>query len=359
MDSFIASLILNYFTSSHPELAKKLRNFYTHPEEIFSLPLSQLSALVGEKGAERIKKWDRVFSWEEELRIMEKENIKGIPFSSPFYPGLLKEIPLPPLFIYVKGEIPPEIKRSIAIVGTRTPSPYGRLIAETLSRSLAERGVIIVSGMARGIDTFAHRGALEGGETIAVLGSGLLCPYPAENRKLMDKIAERGGVISEYPLSTPPQRYHFPYRNRIISGLSMGVVVVEARKRSGALITASVAAEQGREVFAVPGQIDSPLSEGTNTLIQEGAKLVREWRDVWEEFILLWGEPECKSSLPSLSPEEEEFLKTFPSQPRHLDYLIRKTTFPREKFHSLLLKLISKGRIKELPGKFFVRIWRE
>ena len=301
---------------------------------------------------------DEYINLEEEKNLIEKEKIKIITFDSKNYPSLLKEISSPPVILYYKGEIPVEKWKNIGIVGTRTPSPYGKLIAEKLSTELSSRGITIVSGMARGIDTHAHKGAIEGGgKTIAVLGSGLLRPYPPENKYLMEKIISHGAVISEYPLHTPPWRFNFPRRNRIISGLSVGVIVVEARRKSGALITASLSLEQGREVFAIPGKINSPLSEGTHYLIHEGGKLIRNWEDVWEEFSHIWGKPhkeEDKSTKENLSQEAGKILKVIKNEPLHIDEISQTVGIPSSKIYIYLMELSLKGRIKELPGKFYV-----
>ncbi|HEX68058.1 MAG TPA: DNA-protecting protein DprA [bacterium] len=360
MDAFTGALILNYFLSSAFHLFKKIGRFFHIPQEFLNLPLKDMEKIAGKEMALKLKNWEKYFNVEEEKKIMEKEGIKGIPYFSPYYPQILKEIPDPPLFLYVKGELESNSWRQCAIVGTRTPTPYGKLVAHRLSSQLASRGITIVSGLARGIDTEAHKGALECGKTIAVLGSGLMRPYPCENKNLVEQISRKGAVVSEFPLYTPPYRYNFPRRNRIISGLSAGVVVVEARKRSGALITAHFAIEQGREVFAVPGKVDSPVSEGTLALIQEGAKLVKDWKDIWDELVNLWGKPEenirgDNFSL-SLTPEQEKILSLLTSHPQHFDVLVRKTNLSPQEFYFHLFQLILSGKVKELPGKFYIKV---
>jgi len=201
------------------------------------------------------------------------------------YPVLLKEIFNPPKGLFIKGSIIPKDAGAIAIVGTRTPTAYGIKQCEKISHELAKRGITIISGMARGIDSVAHRSAIKaGGRTIAVLGSGLNRIYPPENKKLYEDISKNGAVISEFASDTPPMPYNFPRRNRIISGMAIGVVVVEAAVRSGSLITANFALEQGRDVFAMPGNINSSRSNGTNALIKDGAKLVEDVSDILDEF---------------------------------------------------------------------------
>ncbi|MBI1983211.1 MAG: DNA-protecting protein DprA, partial [Acidobacteria bacterium] len=223
---------------------------------------------------------------EKEIQEAAKAGCQLLPHGSDDYPPLLRQIPDAPLVLYVRGDVKLLSQHAVAIVGTRRPSAYGSQVGHRLARDLAERRVVIVSGLARGIDSTAHRGALEAnnGKTVAVLGSGADVIYPRENRKLAEKIIETGAVISEFPLGTAPTPENFPIRNRIISGLSLGVVIVEAAEYSGSLITARLAVEQNREVFAVPGNITSAQSFGPNHLIKQGAKLVDQWIDVVEEF---------------------------------------------------------------------------
>ena len=225
---------------------------------------------------------------EEEARILDSMGAEVVGLDEgDRYPRLLSKIPDPPICLFVKGELRPE-EPCVAIVGTRRASNYGRLVAERIARQLASQGICVVSGLARGIDTAAHRGALEAeGRTIAVLGTGLDVAYPPENRDLQGEIAKKGALLTELPPGTMPHPWNFPMRNRIISGLSYGVVVIEAPEDSGALITAATAAEQGREVFAVPGDVMSGRSKGCHRLIKEGAKLAEDASDVVEELSLI------------------------------------------------------------------------
>ncbi len=348
-------LTLNALPGISPHQILNLYRRLGNLKEVFSLSFSTLEKWLSKEKAERIKNWRNFFDLERELRVLDKESISVLTLREEGYPPLLKEIPDPPPVLYVKGEILSQDRKAIAIVGARNCSLYGKTISRTLAEDLASRGITIVSGVARGIDTFAHLGALEsGGRTIGVLGSGLKFPYPPENKKLMENISLQGALISEFPLFTPPFKHNFPRRNRVISGLSLGVVIVEASGRSGALITASFALEQGREVFAVPGKVDSWLSEGTHRLIKEGAKLVDKWEDVWEELTPLLGEPRKKKEKVKITPEEEKVLKVLGKTPLHIDEIMRKSSLPSTVFYRVLLNLQLKGLIKELPGKLFL-----
>lgn len=278
------------------------------------------------------------------------------------YPRMLREIFDPPDVLYCKGQVEVLHKPAVAIVGSRNPSPYGRLTAERLAEDLSSRGLVIVSGLARGIDSAAHWGALRGGETAAVLGSGIEVIYPKENSRMASEIAEKGVVITEYPPRSRPLGYHFPMRNRIISGLSLACVVVEAARRSGSLITARLALEQGREVMAVPGKVTSELSWGPNWLIKSGAKLVQNWEDVaeelpspWREDVLVKREEEI-TSKPTLTVEEKKILaKISPDSPVHIDELVEESEWSISEMLSHLLNLELKGYVKQLAGKNFIR----
>ena len=293
---------------------------------------------------------------------MHKYKIETLTISEKGYPKILKQIYSPPKVLYVKGKILQKDEFAVAIVGSRFASTYGLITAERLGYELASRGVVVISGLAKGIDSAAHRGALKAyGRTIAVLGNGLKTVYPPENKKLADEIIERNGaVISEFPMETPPIGMNFPRRNRIISGLSLAVIVVEAAKNSGALITADFALEQNREVFAVPGKIDSPTSFGTNELIKQGAKLVQTADDVIEELGLKLSDSKTKSDKnilkPNLSSEEAVIYKNLTTEPRYLDEIAQDTSLSVSKAMELLLKLQLKKLVKELPGKNFIKV---
>ncbi|HYQ48557.1 MAG TPA: DNA-processing protein DprA, partial [Thermodesulfovibrionales bacterium] len=256
----------------------------------------------------------------------------------------------------VKGSYRADDRFGIAVVGSRTYSTYGQTVTQKISGELAAAGITVVSGMARGIDTFAHRSALaSGGRTIAVLGSGIDVCYPSENRGLMDKIAVSGCVMSEFPPGTPPNRENFPRRNRLISGLSLGVLVVEAAEDSGSLITASIALEQNREVFAVPGNITAKNSAGTNRLIRQGAKMVTQGRDIIEELapVLRGFIRDEKKRNVELSSGEQEVCTCLSGEPKHIDTLAREIGLPVHRILDILLSLELKGVIRQSDGKRF------
>lgn len=305
------------------------------------------------------------FPWRDtldrELRVIETRGLGLIRFGDGDYPELLGAIHSPPPILYLRGTIRSEDRVAVAIVGSRTASPYGSAMAEQISEGLARRGVTVVSGMARGIDAAAHRAALSvGGRTIAVLGCGLGVTYPPEHTELGDRIAAQGALISEFPIFTPPKPSHFPQRNRIISGLARGIVVIEAGLDSGALITANYALEQGRDVFAVPGQVTSRFSRGCHQLIKAGAKLTESWEDVWEDI-----EPQVAAGAQTmldltpvrspLDPEEVLIIDSLEAGPMQIDDLIERTQLPAGQMASLLLSLMLKGAIEELPGKSFAK----
>ena len=299
---------------------------------------------------------------EAELALAAKRGYQFVALTDPDYPRLLREIPDPPPLLYVYGRLGGN-SANLAVVGSRNATSYGLRTTNDLCRSLASRSLTIVSGMARGIDTAAHKGALSaGGQTIAVLGSGLERIYPAENRRLFHRIAEKGAVVSEFPLQAEPEAHHFPIRNRIISGMSLGTVVVEATRNSGSLITARLAAEQNREVFAVPGSIQSFKSAGSHTLIKQGAKLVEHAQDVIEELLPLVSidqVPENQSGdqpLPNLNSLGEDEIRVYQAldpYPMHIDELARKISMEPGKLLSLLLKLELNGMVEQSPGKLF------
>jgi DNA processing protein len=265
-------------------------------------------------------------------------------------------------FLYVHGRLEGH-SANLAVVGSRNATGYGLSTTKDLCRSLAAHKLTIVSGMARGIDTAAHEGALAArGKTIAVLGSGLERIYPVENRRLFQRIAENGAVVSEFPLMAGPEAHHFPIRNRIISGMSLGTVVVEATRKSGSLITARLAAEQNREVFAVPGSIQSFKSAGSHTLIKQGAKLVEHAQDVIEELVPLVPDNQrlennsadlAKKKMASLSDDEARVYQALDPYPVHIDDLARKISMEPGQLLSMLLKLELNGMVQQSPGKLF------
>ena len=274
------------------------------------------------------------------------------------YPKRLHEIPQPPALIYSWGNLEERDQWAVGVVGTRNPSSYGRSVAYEIASALAQQGLTIVSGLARGIDGIAHKAALEsGGRTIAVLGSGLKNIYPPEHQKLAGAIAERGAVLTEYALDTPPEGRNFPPRNRIISGLSLGVIVVEAGRSSGALITADFAADQGRDVFAIPGDITRRQSAGTNRLIQQGAFPLTDVEDVLEELNLKMVDEavQLELELPD-DPTERLLLGTLGRQPMHVDEIRAQSELSSSEVSSGLAMLEIKGRVKQVGGMYFVRV---
>jgi DNA processing protein len=296
-----------------------------------------------------------------ELSLALEKGYRIVTLTDDAYPVLLKEIADPPPYLYVRGKLP-VIRRCISIVGSRHATSYGLQMTRRLCRDLADLGWSVVSGMAVGIDTAAHQGALAGdGLTVAVLGSGLERIYPPENISLSNRIAENGAVISEFPLHADPDPHHFPARNRIISGMSLGTVVVEAAKKSGSLITARLAVEQNREVFAVPGSVQSFKSSGTHFLIKQGAKLVEHTRDILEELSPMLQEPTpipiaantVETRLSTLPPEEQRVAAALDAYPVHIDDLARQVELPAHAISSFLLSLELKGIVKQLPGKYF------
>jgi len=272
------------------------------------------------------------------------------------YPKLLAEIPDPPPILYVRGELKPEDAWAVAVVGTRRVSTYGREVTRRLVSVLAQSGVTIVSGLARGVDAVAHQTALEvGGRTIAVLGCGIDLVYPPEHRELARRIAAQGALVSEYPLGTQPEPGNFPPRNRIISGLSLGVVITEAGRNSGALITADYAAEQGRDVFAVPGSILSAGCAGTNRLIQDGAKPVLDAADILQELNLTMvaEQKEARQALPT-TETEALILAHLSAEPVHVDDLTRAVGLPVAQVTSTLALMELKGMVRQVGGMKYV-----
>lgn len=304
---------------------------------------------------------------EEEWNTLEKNGIWLLSLDHPDYPSNLKAIPDPPSVLFVRGTIEPRDLVSIAVVGSRAASSAGIAFTEQLCADLARQGVTVVSGFAIGIDSAAHRGALKAnGRTLAVLGCGLDIDYPRENGRLREEIVRSGALVTEFPLETLPAAGHFPMRNRIISGLALGVVVVEAAERSGSLITARLALEQGREVFAVPGPARHYRSTGPHRLLKQGAKLVESAEDILEEIRHLirpsWapsGQPSASTTVirpvPEMTSEETDIWKVLDDQPRHIDEICRALQWPVSKVMAVLLTLELKEIVRQLPGKYFTR----
>ncbi len=357
---------------------KTLLAAFPSPREVFSAPAAMLQAVpgIGPKTAAHIRAFSDWKTAEQEIRRTAKLGASIVTCADPGYPRNLLNIYDYPPFLYVRGSLVPD-EITVALVGSRLASPYGRYVTENLSRELTLQGVTVVSGLARGIDAAAHRGALAGkGRTIAVLGCGLDLIYPPENADLAEAVAAQGAIVTEFPLGTPPNPPNFPSRNRIISGISLGVVVVEAGEKSGSLITARIAGEQGRSVFAVPGAIDSAGSQGTHRLIKQGAKLVESVEDILEEILpqagaifhrdrfsdrpAAGGRPRDESNPPDppaagLSDREKRLLPLIPPDPVGIDQLIAASSMTAQEVLNGLLVLELCGLVRQLPGKMFER----
>lgn len=361
-----------------------LLDHYGSPEALFDSDAGTVALTLGCRRSTAEKILDPTHqATDSELRLMERLGINVLTRGAPDYPSLLAQISDPPPALYCRGELRPEDSNSVALVGSRRCGDYGKRMAEQLGRALAAAGVTVISGLARGIDTAAHRGALAEGRTIACTGCGADVIYPSENGDLIDRIIRSGAVVTEYPPGAKPDSWHFPARNRIISGLSLGVVVVEAPARSGALITTDFAAEQGREVFAVPGRIDDGRSEGANRLIQDGAKLVQSVADILEELrpcaeqlslrLELEAvaprvprssskrpktpeEPSPKPNSVELTEIESTLLELLGEDPVAIDDLILEAGLPAQKVTSTLLMLELKGLSRRLAGNLYSRV---
>ena len=294
-----------------------------------------------------------------ELERLEEAGVRPIPRFHSAYPARLREIADPPPLIYVRGAMAPQDEWALALVGTRRATAYGRQAAGELARDLATNGVTVVSGLARGIDTIAHRAALDaGGRTIAVLANGLDTVYPPENRGLAGEIAEAGALISDYPLGTKPRAEFFPRRNRIMSGVSLGTLVVEGDVKSGAMITARFAGEQNREVFAVPGSIFAPQSRGPLSLIRDGATPVASVEHVLEalNLTMIGAQMDFGRAAPPASEDERALMEVLTREPRHVDEVVRDTGLAAARVSATLALLELKGQVRDLGGMQYVRV---
>ncbi len=359
MTEFEALVGLNLILDIGSVRLKRLLDYFYTPENILKASREELTRILGiaDKIADKIRALKKE-DLDNELNLAGKQGIKIISYKDDDYPENLKQIIDPPIILYIKGELKKEDKFSLGVVGSRRASFYGLSSSEKFAYDLASKGLTIVSGMARGIDTYAHQGALKaGGRTLAVIGSGFNQIYPSENKRLALEIAKSGAVISEFPINTQPLRQNFPRRNRVISGLSLGVLVVEAARNSGALITADFALEQGRDVFALPGKIDAVNSSGTNELIKQGAKLVCAANDILEELNIVFINEKSDSERKPLSLTEKEILlyDLLSSYPICLDEILENADMDMAEAAHLLLKLELRKLIRQLPGKQFVR----
>jgi len=319
---------------------------------------------IGEDTADAIINWEKTISLDAELKRISDFGCHVVIQDDPEYPEMLRQIYDPPIVLYVKGTLLPKDKNSVALVGSRMTTHYGIEVARKLAYQLAYIGVTVVSGGARGIDTAAHQGSLSAkGRTIAVLGTGINIVFPPENLKLYEQIVGNGAIITQFPFNRPADKQTFPIRNRIVAGMTLGTVVVEANLTSGALITSNFATEYGRQVFAVPGRIDSPRSKGCHDLIKKGAKLCEGAEDILSEFEYLFP---ATNRLPTmnetgvlpaleLSPNEEAVFGTLAREEISIDEVIQKSGLPSSAVSVALLSLEMKRLVKQLPGKMFLR----
>lgn len=335
---------------------------YGSAQAALTASVSSLMELPG-FGQKLLASWQEELKsdrWQKELDLAERFNVRLIPYTSPDYPKRLLEIIDHPVLLYVKGTLTKEDQRCLAIVGTRQASLYGMEMARRLGKELAHAGFTIISGLARGIDTAAHEGALETGRTIGILGCGLAHMYPKENQRLASVMSGQSALISEFPMSTPPDRQQFPQRNRIVSGMAGGTLLIEAPKQSGAMITVDRALSQGRKVFALPGRADQENFQGNHALIKAGqAELIENSQDVLNHFSQLFAFSAPKminQARPLLEPEEEEFIRQLPTEELSIEDLIVRTKWPANKLTVLLMSLVLKKVIKEYPGKIYKKI---
>ena len=338
-----------------PIFYKKLVDYFKSPEEVFKVSVRDLTQIVPRNVAEAISH----FNFEEAERQWEKAKNLGaqvIWYGDDHYPDALKNYDFSPPVLFVVGKEKYINFNAIAVVGTRKCTIYGKNVAYDFSFALAKSGFDIISGGARGIDTQAHKGAIDaGGNTFAILGTGLDIIYPPENRYIFEKIKERGALISEFPFGTPPLKENFPKRNRIIASLSRGILVVEAGTKSGALLTAQWGIETGKEIYVVPGPITSPTSKGTNELIKKGAKPVTSPADIIADYGFITPKQE-KERITSMSEDETRIYNILDYvNPLHLDELCERLEIPVTDLLPKLLKMEMKGVITQLPGKFYVR----
>jgi len=336
---------------------KQILDFFGSLEVAWNSPIDGfISAGLPQKAVENLQRVRSQVDLDVIMGNIEKKKIKVLTWEDTDYPRRLKEINQAPPVLFINGSINVEDDWAVAVVGTRRVTPYGRQIAVEIARFLAENGVTVVSGLARGVDAIAHQSALQaGGRTIAVLGNGVDITYPPEHAKLANEIISQGALVSDYPIGTPPDGVNFPPRNRIISGLSLATVVVEAGERSGALITAEFAVEQGREVFAVPGSILTPQSEGTNKLIEQGARPLLKMKEIIE-VLKLEQIPEKQTTrrINPINPSEKRLLDFLSHEPVHVDELSNLAGLPISEVSATLTMMELKGLVSQVGGMNYV-----
>jgi DNA processing protein len=365
MNATEASIALNMLPTVGPVRLRKLLEIFKEPQQILATKRGDLRKVegIGNEVADQISNWESTVDLAAELQRVRDFGAAVVTQESSSYPKSLREIHAPPIVLYVWGELEERDHHAIGIIGARRTTHYGTESAKKLAYQLAYAGLTVISGLARGIDTAAHQGALAAkGRTIAVIGSGLAKLYPPENATLAEKIRSgNGAIVSEFSMEIEPDRQTFPMRNRIISGWSHGILVVEAGLNSGALITAAQALEQGRSVYAVPGHINAPSAMGSNRLIQQGAKLVMEASDILDDLQILLPEtkpsPEAASRpLPPLSEEERRVYDAIDASETPIDQIAAQCDLPSAIVSSTLLRLELKRLVKQLPGKYFVKL---
>lgn len=343
---------------------KRLYERFLDVEAIFQADFFDLMGVEGlRKGvAGKILDGGLLERAEKEISAAERAGATVLTYQDPDYPVLLRELHNPPMVLFMKGRKIPLEQTLVGLVGSRNPTHYGLKAAEKIAMALAKRGAGVVSGLARGIDASAHSGCLRsGGFTVGVLGTGIDVVYPGSNRKLFEKMMEAGAIVSEFPMGTAPEPRNFPIRNRVISGLSRGVAVIEAARKSGSLITAALALEQNREIFAVPGSIDSLKSAGTHWLIKQGAKLIENADDILDELWFLTHETgaidRSEKSLPQgrMDGVELKLYDIIGNYPVHIDQIARTGNMDAGQVAMVLLKMELNGTVRQLPGKMYVR----
>jgi DNA processing protein len=365
MNATEACIALNMLPTVGPVRLRKLLEVFKEPQQILTAKRGELRKVerIGSEVADQISNWESTVDLASELQRVRDFGATVITQESSSYPKSLREIHAPPIVLYVWGELEQRDQHAIGIIGARRTTHYGTESAKKLAYQLAYAGLTVISGLARGIDTAAHQGALAAkGRTIAVIGSGLAKLYPPENAALSEKIRSgNGAIVSEFSMEIEPDRQTFPMRNRIISGWSHGILVVEAGLNSGALITAAQALEQGRSVYAVPGHINAPSAMGSNRLIQQGAKLVMDASDILDDLQILL--PETKPSpeaaarpLPLLSEEERRVYDAIDASETPIDQIAAQCDLPSAIVSSTLLRLELMRLVKQLPGKYFVKL---
>jgi len=365
MDNREAFVALNMIEHVGPIRARLLLEHFGEASRILAAPRSELQRVhnIGDETAEAIANWEKTVDLGGELKRVADFGCHIITQLDATYPKYLREIYDPPLVLYVKGTLTEKDNNSVAMVGSRLTTTYGQEVARRLSYQLAYLGVTIVSGGARGIDTSAHQGALSAkGRTIAVLGTGINLVAPPENADLFQRISAQGAIMTQFPFNRPADKQSFPIRNRIVAGMTLGTVVVEANLTSGALITANFATDYGRQVFAVPGRIDSPRSKGCHDLIKKGAKLCESAEDILSEFEYLFPGINRTAATPGgalpaleLSTNEQKVFDALSQEEQSIDEIIRQSGLPSSAVSVALLGLEMKHAIKQLPGKLFMR----